>query len=64
MMHLPERKAEIDKLPRQYIINIIFTKVGEKFATWVNEKVNERHEKVKDDGKQYIELDPEVARIY
>ena len=64
MMHLPERKVEIDKLPRQYIINIIYTKVGEKFATWVNEKVNERHEKVKDDGKQYIELDPEVARVY
>ena len=30
----------------------------------MNEKVNQRHEKVKDEGKQYIELDPEVARVY
>ena len=64
MMHLPDRKVEIDKLPRQYIINRIFTKVGEKFSTWVNEKVNQRHEKVKDEGKQYIELDPEIAKVY
>jgi len=46
------------------VINIIFTKVGEKFANWVNEKVNERHERRKDEGNQYIELDPEVAKVY
>ena len=64
MMCLPDRQVEIDKLPRQYLINLIYTKVGEKFSTWVNEKVNQRHERVKDEGKQYIELDPEIAKVY
>lgn len=30
----------------------------------MNEKVNQRHEKVKDEGQHYIELDPEIAKIY
>ena len=51
-------------MPRQWIINIIYTKVGDKFKEWVDGKVNERHEKVKVDGEQYIELDPEIAKIF
>ena len=34
-MCLPDRKQELDKLPRQYLINIIYTKVGEPFKKWV-----------------------------
>ena len=64
MMYLPSRETELDKLPRQYIINIIYTKLGDKFKNWVDERVNARHEKVKDEGDLYIELDPEIAEIY
>ena len=35
MMYLPSRKPELEKLPRQYIINIIYTKLGDKFRSWV-----------------------------
>ena len=51
-------------MPRQYLINIIYTKVGEAFKDWVDERVNVRHQKVKDDGKKMIEMDPEIAAIY
>ena len=47
-MCLPDRKQELEKLPRQYLINIIYTKVGEAFRQWVDERVGTRHEKVKD----------------
>ena len=63
-MCLPDRKADLEKLPRQYVINIIYTKVGEKFKKWVDERIDARHEKVKDDGNKYIELDPEIAKVY
>ena len=64
MMYFPSRKVELEKLPRQYIINIIYTKLGEKFRSWVQERVNNRHEKIKDEGDMYIELDPQIAEIY
>ena len=51
-------------MPRQYLINIIYTIVGEAFKNWVDERVNVRHEKIKDDGKKMIEMDPEIAAIY
>ena len=63
-MCLPDRKQELEKLPRQYLINIIYTKVGEAFRQWVDERVGARHEKVKDKEEKYIELDPEVAKVF
>ena len=45
---MPDRKQELEKLPRQYIINVIYTKVGEPFKKWVDARVGERHEKVKE----------------
>ena len=48
----------------QYIINVIFTRVGQKFKDWVDARVNQRHEEVKVEGKKYIELDPEVAQVF
>ena len=60
-MCLPDRPKEIKKLGRQYIINVIYTRVGQKFKDWVDARVNARHEEVKVEGKKYIELDPEIA---
>ena len=63
-MCLPDRKQELDKLPRQYLINVIYTKVGEPFRKWVDEKVGLRHEKVKEKEEMYVELDPEIAKVF
>jgi hypothetical protein len=35
MKCLPSEEIEIDKLPRQYIGNIIYTVVGQPFDDWV-----------------------------
>ena len=63
-MCLPDRKQELEKLPRQYVINVIYTKVGNAFREWVDKRVGLRHEKVKDKEELYVELDPEIAKVF
>ena len=60
MRALPIEPREIDKLPRSYISNVIYTIVGEKFKIWVDQKVLERTEKLVKDQDLAIEMDPEV----
>ena len=36
---LPAEEREIDKLPRAYISNLIFTIIGDKFKDWVEQKI-------------------------
>ena len=62
-MCLPDRKKEIIKLGRQYIINVIFKRVGKKFKDWVYSRVNER-QNIKVQGKKYIELDAQCAKTF
>ena len=57
-MCLPDRKKEKARLGRQYLINVLYTRLGQKFKEWVNERVNARHAKVKEEGDKYINLDP------
>ena len=45
LLRLPEPK-EIQRLPRQYLINVIATVVGEAFAQWVTGKIEERNTKI------------------
>ena len=43
--HLPLAK-EIAKLPRQYIINIVFSIVGQPFDHWVKSQIQLRNDKL------------------
>ena len=64
MKAFPTEAREIDKLPRQYIANVIFTLVGSPFEAWVNKRVEDRHRKIAEDRDLNIELDPEIAAIF
>ena len=64
MKALPIERKEIFKLPRQYIINVVNTIVGEPFVKWVQKRVDERHKKVADDTQPFIDFDAEIAEIY
>ena len=35
--YLPEIEREIDKLPRAYVANVIYTVVGDPFQNWVKQ---------------------------
>jgi len=64
MMCLPDRPKELRKLGRQYLVNVIYTRLGDKFKLWVDGRINARHEEVKVEGKKYIELDAEIAKLF
>ena len=59
----PIIKREVDKLPRAYIANCIFTLTGQAFQNWVTQQVNERNAKVARE-KDTIQMDPAIAAIY
>ena len=39
MVAFPEEPKELDKLPRQYIANVIYTLIGEPFNVWVEQQI-------------------------
>ena len=39
IQYLPAEEKEIEKLPRAYIANLIYTIVEEKFKEWVKQKI-------------------------
>ena len=43
---------------------MIHTKVGEPFRQWVNDRIGERHEKIKEKEEKYIELDPQIHEVF
>ena len=61
MKAFPLDQQEREKLPRDYIISVIYTLVGKPFSDWVDQLVEERHEGVADKRELYIEMDAEIA---
>ena len=60
MKHMPDEK-EIPKLPKQWIINLASTTVGEQFDQWIVQKIFDRNQKLAEDKNLLISVDPEVA---
>ena len=61
---LPAEAREVEKLPRQYLANLIYTVIGESFKDWVQEKIHERTEKIKEDQDMAIEMNPEIMAAF
>ena len=61
---LPAAEAEILKLPRQYIANVIYTVVGDAFADWVENRIIQRNHKIATEKELMIEMDAEIAAIF
>ena len=59
----PLVEREIQKLPRAYIANVIYTMSGSAFENWITQQVNERNAKVAVQ-KDCIQMDPQIAAIY
>ena len=63
MLYLPDEQ-EIHLLPRQYLANVIYTVVGERFAAWVKERIVERNKKMTSKNNMIIMMDPEIAAAF
>ena len=64
MEALPITDKERLKLPRSYIINVIFTLVGKPFQEWAEKRINDRNARVTDERSMAIDMDPEIEAIW
>ena len=63
MSYLPDEK-ELHLLPRQWLANVIYTRLGQLFKDWVDRHVKARHEKYTSKHNLLIDMDPEVAAAF
>ena len=52
------------KLPKQFIVNVIYTVIGDSFADWVKERVVARNIKIVKVQNLAIDMDPEVYAAF
>lgn len=63
LRYLPDPQ-DIDKLPRQFLLNVAYTLIQKPFADWVQGVCSERHEKIAEKKDLFIQMDPEVHRAF
>ena len=61
--YLPEDR-DMHKVPRQWLLNVAFTLLGEPFRGWIKDEIEHRNEEIAKKQKLLIELDPDVARAF
>ena len=61
--YLPDDR-DIDKVPRQWIVNICYTILGKPFADWVGESIAHRNQKVAEKQDLLLDLDPEILKAF
>ena len=54
----------MEKLPRAYIANVIFTIVGARFKQWVDEVIATRNKKIVEEQNLAIDMDPEIYAAF
>ena len=55
---------DFEDVPRQWIINVIFTVAGDDFSAWTKKMREERNALERAKGKGEIEMDPEIFAAY
>jgi hypothetical protein len=63
MCFFPETK-EIFKFPKQFIVNIIASVIGEPFKHWVRERIETRNEKLAVERNINIDIDPVILEAF
>lgn len=63
LQYLPCLK-EIPKVPKQWLVNIIYSVVGENFELWVHDRISKRNEKVTIAKDLNILIDPTVLAAF
>ena len=61
---LPASMLEIKKLPRQYLINVIYTIMGSEFKQYVDELIQKRHQRIAEDATQNIIMDADIVEAF
>ena len=62
-LYMPEDR-DMHKVPRQWIINVAYSVVGETFNAWVKEEISNRNDELAKKQKLLIEMDGEIANAF
>ena len=57
-------QKEMKKLPKQWIVNVMYTCLGDAFANWVKDRIEARNKKVTQEKNLLIDMDPGVAAAF
>ena len=57
-------EREIFKLPKQWLVNVIFTVVGDAFAEFVKERIDDRNQRVIAQRDMLITVDSTIAAAF
>ncbi len=60
MDYLPDQR-DMHRLPRQYIVNVVHTVIGQPIKDLVKASIKARNDQVAENRHLMIELDPEIA---
>jgi hypothetical protein len=55
---------EIYKMPRSYVCNVIYTRLGDEFQGWVNERCQKRNAEIAVEKDLNIQLDGNIAKAF
>jgi len=61
--YLPAQK-EMMALPREYLITVLHSILGENFKLWVDQQITQRDQSSKINNNENISMDPEIAKIF
>ena len=52
--------SDLRKCPRPWIINVIFTVMGQSFKDWIDDRIRQRNEDVVNEKNLGIVMDPAI----
>ncbi|MEC8878028.1 MAG: hypothetical protein VX554_02475 [Candidatus Thermoplasmatota archaeon] len=61
---MPKENSELRKLPKQWVVNVAYSVVGDQFGAWVREQIEARNLKVAHERDMLVDLDPEIAAAF
>ena len=51
-------------MPKNYVANIMRTIIGPDFDNWVNQRIEERNQKMLTEHNMMISVDPQIYQAY
>ena len=63
VLYFPVRK-ELMKMPRQYIVNVTYSIVGDDFKKWVHERIHQRNVRQTTAKKSEIDMIPLINTAF
>ena len=55
---------ELKKVPKQWIVNVAYSLIGDDFASWVMKQFTIRNQRVQMERDQMISIVPEIRAIW